>query len=476
VNEIRVRRRPSDIGLLLACLLGVSLAIGACHSGLPEPQPHEPQPRGPASTVVHPEWSYAAAIYEVNLRQYSPGGTFAEFEAHLPRLKKTGVGILWFMPIHPIGEVKRKGTLGSYYSVRDYYAVNPEFGTFEEFRALVDRIHAMGMHVLIDWVANHSAWDNPLTVEHPEWFTRDGAGNMSPPVADWSDVVDFNYENLAFWEYMIDAMKFWVREADVDGFRCDVAGMVPIEFWNAARTELEKIKPVFMLAEAESPGLHREAFDMTYGWRFYGILNAIAEGTNTVADIDAYLRNDARDYPPDAFRMYFTSNHDENSWNGTVYERLGGGVRPFAVLTLTIPGMPLIYSGQEAGLDERLAFFEKDLIEWRDHDMARLYTLLLNLKRDNRALWNGLRGGPLVRVPSSRNDALFAFIRERNGDRVFVAVNLTDEHLLATLQGAAFVGEYDDLFKRQPVALVEGVSLKMRPWGYRVLVRRADAR
>ena len=451
--------------------VAVFLLIVSCQR-VESPQVHtEPAPQPLISEVEHPAWSYSLSIYEVNLRQYSPEGTFQGFEEHLPRLREMGVGILWFMPIHPIGEEKRKGSLGSYYSVRDYYDVNPEFGTLEEFKSLVGKIHQMGMYVIIDWVANHTAWDNPLTVEHPDWYMRDSRGDFFPPVPDWSDVIDLNYNNQALWDYMIAAMKFWVEEADVDGFRCDVAGMVPEEFWNRARLELEAIKPVFMLAEAEGPSYHRKAFDMTYGWELYHLMNRIAEGNKDADDISRYLDLEEHRFPRDAYRMYFTSNHDENSWNGTVYERLGAAAEVFAVLAATLEGMPLVYSGQEAGLDHRLEFFEKDLIEWKDHRFTELYAKLLNLKQTNEALWNGQRGGPLVRVQTSADDGVFAFVREKEADKVFVVLNLSPYEKNISLEGDSFVGEYTDVFANEKTTFTQGAEITLRPWYYRVFAR-----
>ena len=215
----------------------------------------------PVSKVVHPEWSKNANIYEVNIRQYSPEGTFNAFTDDLPRLQAMGVDIIWLMPIHPIGELNRKGTLGSYYAVQDFNAVNPEFGTEEDLRALVNKAHELGMKVILDWVANHSAWDNVWTI-NKEWYTLDEEGNFVPPIEDWSDVIDFNYDNPELREAMLSALEYWVREFDIDGYRCDVAGMVPTDFWVHAHTELDKIKDVFMLAEDGEPELLLEAFDM----------------------------------------------------------------------------------------------------------------------------------------------------------------------------------------------------------------------
>jgi len=471
MNAIRWLRETRNAAALAVLLLFVPPLATSCAKETSDSSARNSALRRDSSTVVHPEWSRTACIYEVNVRQYSPGGTFTEFETHLPRLKELGVDILWFMPIHPIGEKNRKGALGSYYSVKDYQAVNPEFGTLAEFKALVSRIHDMGMYVIIDWVANHTAWDNPLVTEHPEWFTRDAEGNLTPPVPDWSDVVDLDFDHPELRAFMVEAMKFWVAEADVDGFRCDVAGMVPLDFWVEARRELETVKPVFMLAEWESPKAHGEAFDMTYAWRMHGIMNATALGKNTVADIDACLRSDARAYPDDAYRMYFTTNHDENSWNGTVHERLGDGARAFAVLTCTLNGMPLIYSGQEVGLNKRLAFFEKDEIKWRAHELEDLYSTLLRLRKSDRALWNGTSGGPVVRVPTTDNRNVFAFVREKDDDKAFVALNLSPERTEVMLRGSACAGDYADAFTGREATFSQGSSLALEPWGYRVYVK-----
>ena len=459
------------VSICLLIALGMSAGL-SCQKRVPAPaklgEPLE-FPRAELVPVRHPEWSRNASIYEVNVRQYSPGGTFAEFEEHLPRLKEMGVGILWFMPIHPIGEKNRKGTLGSYYSVKDYYGVNPEFGAMEEFKQLVDKIHGMGMYVIIDWVANHAAWDNPLTEEHPDWFIRDIHGNLVPPVDDWSDVVDLNYGNPELWYYMIDAMRFWVEEVDIDGFRCDVAGMVPLDFWNVARARLDEVKPVFILAEWEAPEAHEYAFDMTYSWGLYHLMNRIAKGLLPASAVGIYLERDREIYSPDAYRMLFTSNHDENSWNGTVFERMGRVAPGLAVLSAALDGMPLVYSGQEAGLDKRLEFFEKDEIDWRQHEMGRLYETLLNLKKHNRALWNGIAGGRAQWVHTADDKAAFAFVRQQSGDRVFVVLNLTGEAKVVSFSGDSHYGTYKDVFSDEPVSVGAETQMNLDPWGFRVL-------
>jgi 1,4-alpha-glucan branching enzyme len=451
---------------LLVALLIVLFVLPGCQTSKGYQPDTAAVEHPPVSLVEHPDWSRNAAIYEVNIRQYSPEGSFAEFRPHLTRLRDLGVGILWLMPIHPIGQQLRKGSLGSYYSVKEYYQVNSEFGTAEEFRELVDEIHGMGMYVIIDWVANHSAWDNPLAVQHPDWYMRNSQGQFFPPVPDWSDVIDLNYNNPDLRDYMADAMAYWVREMDVDGFRCDVAGMVPIDFWERVRGKLEAIKPVFMLAEAEGPEFHRRAFDMTYAWGLYHIINDIAVGTRRVIDLDRYIQAAHRQYPRDAYRMNFTSNHDENSWNGTALERLRESTEAMVVLTAVLEGMPLIYSGQEAGLNKRLEFFEKDLIEWRDHHLAELYATLLHLKRNNRALWNGDWGGEVRRVATSSDDAIFAFLRQKEPCRILVILNLSTESRSFSLRGREFTGNYRDAFTAQAVEFQEGMTMTLGPWEY----------
>ncbi len=420
----------------------------------------------PSVNKTPPDWSKNLSIYEVNLRQYSASGSFSAFAEHLPRLKALGVDIIWLMPIFPIGNEQRKGTLGSYYAVRDYKGVNPEHGTGADFRQLVDQIHEQGMYVILDWVANHTAWDNPLTKDHPDWYTKDSLGNFIPPVADWSDVIDLDYSKPALQDYMIDAMSYWVREYDVDGFRCDVAEMVPVAFWNKARKALDKIKPVFMLAEGESPNLHHKAFDMTYTWRMMHLMNRIAKGKGSALELDRYLEEEKEQYNKKDYRMYFTTNHDENSWNGTVYERYGEGYKAFAVMTHTLPGMPLVYSGQEAGLPKRLKFFEKDPIDWQDHPMADFFKKLLAFKKEHRVMWNGSYGGDIQRIKSSDDESVFAFIRQKHEKKVLVLLNLTKDRIDVSLQTKGYEGKYQELFTGTQMAIHPETRLNLGPWAY----------
>jgi glycosidase len=395
------------------------------------------------SPMEHVAWSRNANIYEVNIRQYTPEGTFKAFAAHLPRLKKMGVDILWLMPIQPIGEKNRKGTLGSYYAVRDYTGINPEFGTLDDFRALVKQAHGLGMRVIIDWVANHTAFDNPWTALHKDWYLKNEKGEIYPVTYTegaepeyWTDVTGLDWSKPALWQGMTDAMLYWVKETDIDGFRCDVAGKVPTPFWNQARAALDRVKPVFMLAEADKPELHEHAFDMTYGWDTKDLFKDIAKGKKDARALKDFLAHPPKAYPPGAYRMRFTSNHDENSWAGSDTELYGPAFKAMAVLAATLPGMPLIYGGQESGLDKRIEFFEKDPIQWKSHEYAPFYAGLLKLKHDNPALWNGQYGGD-IQVLETGNDKVFAFRRTRQGNTVQVTVNLSDAAQRYALPGRA---------------------------------------
>lgn len=418
-----------------------------------------------------PVWSYDATIYEVNIRQYSEEGTFKEFEKDLPRLKELGVKILWLMPVHPIGELNRKGNLGSYYSVKDYFDVNPEFGTKQDFKELVEKIHSLGMYVIIDWVANHTSWDNNWVINNPEFYSTNENGEFIPPVDDWTDVIDLNYENKDLWRKMTEALKYWVEEFNIDGYRCDVAGMVPIEFWNQARIELEKIKPVFMLAEWNTPEMHDVAFDMTYDWDLHKIMNGIAKGEKNCSAIRKHLEEDNTKYPDYAFRMQFTDNHDENSWNGTVYERLGDASEIFAALTFVLPDMPLIYSGQEAGSDKRLKFFEKDPIEWKENEFENLYKDLTELKNEHKALHCGLEGGEIIWLKNDFEDSILSFAREKNGSTVVAVFNLSSDRMDVNIAIQNFTGEFLDFSTDERIKLSEILSLSLEKWEYKIFTK-----
>lgn len=382
---------------------------------------------------AHAAWSRQAVIYQINVRQYSQAGTLAAVQADLPRLKQLGVDILWLMPLQPIGKLNRKGTLGSYYSISDYTAVNPEFGSIADAKALVAAAQKLGFKVILDWVANHTAWDHPWTSAHKDWYKLNAKGEVyavtfnegQPTEEHWDDVVALDYRSEGLRAAMIDAMRFWVREVGLDGFRCDVASLVPTDFWVRARRELETVKRLFMLAESDSVELHTSgAFDMTYDWSLPDeVFKKIGKGEAGAPLLKDWLARQPGKYPAEAYRMRFTSNHDFNSWHGTDAELYGDAWQALAVLTFTLPGMPLIYNGQEAGLNKRLAFFEKDPIDWRGRDLTAFYAKLVALKHRHPALAAGVSGGAVKLLPAP--ETVVAFERRVGADVVRVAVNLS---------------------------------------------------
>ncbi|RIX51042.1 alpha-amylase [Paenibacillus nanensis] len=454
---------------LVASMIGLS----ACSSGNEEQKP-EPSPKAvqqQQGTPV-PEWSDKAVMYEVNVRQYTKEGTFKAFEAHLPRLKELGVDILWFMPIHPISRTNRNGTLGSYYAVDDYKAVNPEFGTEEDFKALVDKAHELGFKVLLDLVANHTGWDHAWTA-NPGWYTTDEAGNIvMPPNTNWADVADLNYENEDMQDAMLDAMKYWVSEFDIDGYRADYAGGVPKSFWEKARVELEKVKPVYMLAEDDQQiSLLSHAFNSNYGWPLYNLMNRVAKGQTGAEQVRLYAERLENSFPAGTYPLNFTSNHDENSWTGTEFERLGDAVQTMAALSFTLPGMPLIYSGQEAGLNKRLQFFEKDEIAWDDLSMQTFYQRLVKLKHDNAALWNGNAGGP-YRSLEAGDGRLLAFERTKGDSTVVVIMNLSAEQVSGTVALNDLAGGYRAFSDGSLAELAAEHAVDLAPWAYEIYVKQ----
>lgn len=424
--------------------------------------------------LTHPQWSKNASFYQINTRQFTPEGTFAAAEHQLPRLKELGVDILWLMPIHPIGEENRKGSLGSPYSVKDYYGVNPEFGTLDDLKSFVNAAHELGMYVILDWVANHSAWDNELRHKHPNWYTKNSQGNFQPtPWWDWSDIIDFDYNVPEMREYMTNAMKYWVKEVNIDGYRCDVAGFVPLDFWENVRAELDAIKPVFMLAEWEMRDLHAKAFDATYAWSWQEAIHDILSGHADLNRLFVYYSWNEGAYPKNSYRMTYVSNHDANSWEGTVFERYGSEEKVATAIVLSIvgEGMPLIYNGLEAGNIKRLEFFEKDPIEWKEHKFKPLIQKLLALQKQNSALWHGKYGATMERIYNTNPTEVFSFIRENTKDKVFVVINFSDKEQDIQFMGPQTVGVYTELFSKQKATLTEDASLKLAPWEYRVYVR-----
>jgi 1,4-alpha-glucan branching enzyme len=422
--------------------------------------------------LKHPNWSKNATIYEVNVRQFTPEGTFKAFESHLPRIKAMGIDIIWLMPINPIGVDQRKGTLGSEYSVKDYYGINPEFGNKEDFKHLVDKIHSMGMHVIVDWVANHSAWDNQLAKDHPDWYTKTEEGNFQPtPWYDWDDVIDFDYDQQGLRKYMTDALKYWVKDFNIDGYRCDTAGFIPTDFWDNAREEMDAIKPVFMLAEWESRDLHKKAFDMTYSWTLFDKMTAVTRDKKSNGPLIEYMAHDVNTFPRNGYRMLFTDNHDMNSWNHNMFYNFGDGLEASMVLCGTVNGMPLVYGGQEAGLGKSLKFFDKDLIDWSKMPYEGLFKKLFDLKHKNHALWNGNEGGVMIRIFNDKQDQVISFSRTKDNDRVIAIINYSDKPTTVKLNSKYQKGNYTELFSSAKITLKEDDVFELKPWEYKVLVK-----
>ncbi|WP_103071381.1 alpha-amylase family glycosyl hydrolase [Aquimarina sediminis] len=409
-----------------------------------------------------------AVIYEANIRQYSQEGTFSAFTKDIPVLKELGVKILWVMPIYPISTTKSKGSLGSYYAISDYTKVNPEFGTIEDFRALVKTAHDNGIYVILDWVANHTGWDHVWLKEHPEYYTKDKDGKITHTVdTDWTDVADLDYDNMQMREQMKNDMIYWLKEEGIDGFRCDVAGMVPIDFWNKTVAELKKIKPVFMLAEGWESELLEKAFDMGYGWDTHHKMNDIAQGKANVIEWDKRMTQIDTMYAKDDILMNFTSNHDENSWNGTVQERMGEAKEMLAALSYLTPGMPLIYSGQEYDMNKRLLFFEKDTIHKEKGKFFPLYKKLGVLKNTNPAMHGGKNAASYTRIKTSDDSKVLAFAREKEGNKIVFIANMSKEKVKYTLE---YEGKFTDYLSKEAVEVKPKNEYELKAWQYRILI------
>ena len=435
--------------------------------------------RGPHAMVParhSPDWVRDAVIYEVYLRSVSPAGTFRGLQNRLDALQALGVTVLWLMPIHPIGQKHRKGTLGCPYSARDYLDVSPEHGTIDDLRALIAAAHERGMTLIIDMVLNHSAWDCPLVEQHPDWYTHDDAGRIVPPNPDWSDVAELNYEKPQLRRYMTDALLFWLRDVGVDGFRCDVSGLLPTDFWETARDELDAGGPLLMLAEDDQPVVHRQAFDLTYDWRLYDHLARLRTGRLTARDIINILRDEELLFPQGSLRMRFSTNHDKNAWDASAIERYGpDAARIAALLTFLLPGVPMIYNGQEAANTLRLSLFERIAIDWTtpDHGLREFYTQLCRLY----AARPSLRRGRIEFIEPGEDNRVLGLVRTCEFDAHEGQpgeAHLTDsvEHTIALLNLAPEPATAQSVsFARaaQPRPLLISTALAMNPSPPRIL-------
>ena len=425
----------------------------------------------------HPEWSYGAVLYEMNVRQLTPEGTLRAAAARLEFLRDLGVDAVWLMPIYPIGEKNRKGTLGSYYSIRDYCAVNPELGTMDDFDDFVAEAHRLGMKVLMDWVANHTSRDARWIAGKPaSWYERDASGEPAVPW-DWTDTAKLDYANRDVWEAQTAAMEFWIARHAVDGFRCDMAMLVPIEFWQYAAARLRRVKPdLFLLAEAEQRNLFDDGvFDACYGWEMHHLLNDVAQQRVRVTALRDWLRADRGRYPRSAMRLAFTSTHDENSWNGSKFARMGAARGIMAAFTFVVPGgLPLIYTGQEVGYDHSFAFFDRDPIpaeSYRANAYTEFYRRLTELRHANPALAAGGRGGDMVEISNNAEDCLMTFVREVPGNQVVAVMNLSPYAIETDYYTGIYAGMYTDALTGRPSELRGHVVEPMGPWSYRILTR-----
>ncbi|HTF17709.1 MAG TPA: alpha-amylase family glycosyl hydrolase [Chryseolinea sp.] len=430
-----------------------------------------------------PEAAKDMTIYEVNIRQHTIPGTFKAFQEDLPRLKQLGADILWIMPVQPIGEKNRKGTMGSYYSIKDYKSVNSEFGTLDDFKALVRAAHEQGFYVILDWVPNHTAWDHTWITAHPEYYMTDsaatevaktldvakdyykkkGVGNLVYE-ADWDDIALLSHYVPGTRKAMIDAMKFWITETDIDGFRADHAGHeIPMFFWNEAMAQLNPLKDLFWLAEWDEPRMHLE-FDATYDWKLLHLTSQVANGKATAEDIHNHIRRDVASYGVNAFRLNMINNHDENSWQGTVRERYGDGERAFAVFSFTAYGTPMLYSGQEVGLNKRLKFFEKDSIPMDDPGgYFAFYQKLNELKASHASIWNGAYGSIPEKIADG-NDRVFSFRRKREDQELIGIINMTPQPQEIVIP--AIPEGFKDAFTGK---VLSPGKTTLEPWQYYVL-------
>lgn len=421
--------------------------------------------------MIHfPDWAKNLTIYEVNVRQFTAEGTFAAFRNHLPRLKELGVGIIWFMPVQPIGVLNRKGSLGSYYSIADYVAVNPEFGTFQEFVDLVAEIHASGMYVILDWVANHTAWDHVWTKSHPDFYISEN-GNFCPPFDEWSDVIKLDYSNQKMRAEMNRSMLFWIKNAKIDGFRCDMAHLVPTDFWNDLSGNLFKKYPqLYMLAETDHYDLLENAFHSSYDWKVFHAMNEYAAGKISLDDLKFNITDQLAWYPEKSSILRFISNHDENSWHGSELVRLGLHLETMTVLSFMLPGIPLIYSGQEAGNERSLPFFDKDEIRWKEDKMKGLLKDLIKLRKENKALWCFGKSSNFHFIDVPENENLMAFIRKDSQNRVFVVLNFSNEIRQITLNMNELNGNYKLHPSGADVIINSPFCLVVEPYKYRIFV------
>lgn len=418
-----------------------------------------------------------AVLYEANIRQYSVEGSFNAFAEDLPKLKKMGVKIIWLMPINPISTTKSKGPLGSYYAVSNYTKVNPEFGTLKDFKSLVNKAHQLGMYVILDWVPGHTGWDHVWIKENSDYYLKNRKGEIIDPIDfrtgksfGWTDVADLNYKNMQMREALRKAMVYWVEETNIDGYRIDQAYAVPQEFYNKTFAILKQIKPLFLLAETDiyhPGGLDLvKKFDASYDWPGHHLSKKVAQGQKNALNYSRHIERTIKRYGPENIVVNFVSNHDENSWNGTIEESYGKAAYAFMALNYTIPGMPLVYSGQEYDLNKRLHFFEKDSFPKVSGKTMEFLQQLGALKNNHKALTSGLSGGSFKRLLNSKNDQILAFERERDGDTIVFIANLSKDYAQFTLPYEGNFKRFQDFKNKR---LSSSYQYDMKPWEFWIL-------
>lgn len=418
------------------------------------------------------EWKHSTNIYEVNVRQYTQEGTFNAFAKEMPRLKAMGVKTLWFMPITPISQEVKKGSLGSPYAAHDYTSINPEFGTMADFKNMVDEAHRLGLKVIIDWVANHTGWDHVWTKTHPEFYLKNPDGTFHI-ASGMEDIIELDYKNPEMRLAMIDAMKFWVKVTNIDGFRCDLASWVEVDFWKQARPEVEKIKPLFFLGEfdeLENPE-YGKLFDASYSWTWMHKTEDYYKKNLPLQELkDLLMKYSA--IGDGSMRAWFTTNHDENSWNGTEYEKYGLIAKPLAVFSATWNGVALLYSGQELPNNKRLEFFEKDPIEWNgNYENADFYKTLLNLKSENPALRGGDAAVQTFMLHTTADDKILAYLRKNGNNEVLVVLNMSKGAVTFNIEDHAVSGVFKNVFEKNTRDFSQDKGFVLKAGGYAVFER-----
>lgn len=429
------------------------------------------------SAVKSADWVKNSIIYCVYLRSFSREGTFEALEKRIPELKELGINVIWLMPIHPVGLKNRKGTLGSPYSIRDYYSTNPEFGSMVDFQKLLATVHQHRMKLIIDLVINHTSWDSKLISQHPEWFTTDSTGNIISPNSDWTDVADLDYSKPGLRKYMLDMMEWWVKDIGIDGFRCDVSELVPLDFWNEARERLNTVKPIMMLSEGSLPEHHIKAFDITYSWNIYDALEPLLTAKQPATFLDSILSREQNLFPTNSLRLRFNTNHDKNAWDSPAITKFGNdGLRLSTVLINTIQGIPLIYNGEEVANDKKLGLFEKIDIDWnRQREMDTLYRKLFKLRKDNKALTSG----KFLKLYSSNDKSIYSFVRLEGKNKILVILNFSNTSQSPDLSisinelfGSRAKMKLIDLFNHEAYSMEKGnlFSTSLKPLGYRIFI------